>query len=44
MLKIILIVAAVVAFSLAAFNASVPHIVLIPTGLALWAGSCLTSK
>lgn len=41
MIKIILVVAAIVAFVIAAVGGSIPHVVLTPTGLALCAGSTL---
>jgi len=41
MLKIILVVAAIVAFVIEAVGGSIPHVALVPTGLALWAGSTL---
>lgn len=41
MIKIILVVAAIIAFVIAAVGGNIPHVALIPTGLALWAGSTL---
>ena len=41
MIKTILVVAAIIAFAIAAAGGNIPHVELIPVGLALWAGSTL---